>query len=329
MNTLRGTVKWGIIGAGDVCEKKSGPAFNKVPNSELVGVMRRNIEKARDYARRHNVPKFYDDAGSLLRDPEINAIYIATPPAFHEQYTLAALQAGKPVYVEKPVSLNQNSCLKMIQEQNKFKLPVSVAHYRRELPMFKKIKKIMHSGQLGKILLVTINTYQSPIENIIARSEDNWRINPELSGGGLFHDLAPHQLDLMCWYFGEPDRISGYSLNHGGNYKAPDFVCLNAIFRKDVNLSGVWAFSVHKNAVKEECEIIGEKGKLNFSFFRNPILYIHSEAGTEQVEFSVPENIQQPMIEQVVKFFRGEADNPCSLDDALASLKMMDATLGQ
>jgi len=329
MNTLRGTVKWGIIGAGDVCEKKSGPAFNKVPNSELVGVMRRNIEKARDYARRHNVPKFYDDAGSLLRDPEINAIYIATPPAFHEQYTLAALQAGKPVYVEKPVSLNQNSCLKMIQEQNKFKLPVSVAHYRRELPMFKKIKKIMHSGQLGKILLVTINTYQSPIENIIAKSEDNWRINPELSGGGLFHDLAPHQLDLMCWYFGEPDRISGYSLNHGGNYKAPDFVCLNAIFRKDVNLSGVWAFSVHKNAVKEECEIIGEKGKLNFSFFRNPILYIHSEAGTEQVEFSVPENIQQPMIEQVVKFFRGEADNPCSLDDALASLKMMDATLGQ
>ena len=107
-------INWGIIGCGDVAEVKSGPAFNKVKNSSLVAVMRRNSEKAKDYARRHNVPKWYVDANALINDPDVNAIYIATPPSSHEQYTIAALQAGKPVYVEKPMSVNSGSAVNMM-----------------------------------------------------------------------------------------------------------------------------------------------------------------------------------------------------------------------
>ncbi len=99
-------INWGIIGCGDVTEVKSGPAFNKVKNSALVAVMRRDAAKAEDYAKRHNVPKWYTDANSLINDPDINAIYVATPPSSHEAYSIAALQAGKPVYVEKPMSMN-------------------------------------------------------------------------------------------------------------------------------------------------------------------------------------------------------------------------------
>src|SRR4029079_2162368 len=106
-------INWGIIGCGDVTEIKSGPAFNKVKNSSLVAVMRRNAEKAKDYAYRHKVPKWYADATSLINDPEVSAIYIATPPSSHEEYTLAALQAGKPVYVEKPMSVNAASAVRM------------------------------------------------------------------------------------------------------------------------------------------------------------------------------------------------------------------------
>src|SRR6266481_1427478 len=102
-------INWGIIGSGDVTEIKSGPAFNKVKNSALVAVMRRNEEKVKDYALRHNVPKWYTDAGSLINDTDVNAIYIATPPSSHEEYTMAALEAGKPVYVEKPMALNAAS----------------------------------------------------------------------------------------------------------------------------------------------------------------------------------------------------------------------------
>src|SRR5688572_4356132 len=108
-------INWGIIGCGDVTELKSGPAFNKVNNSALVAVMRRDADKAADYARRHNVPRWYIDAAKLINDPEVNAIYIATPPNSHEAYTIDAINAGKPVYVEKPIALNASLALNMIK----------------------------------------------------------------------------------------------------------------------------------------------------------------------------------------------------------------------
>jgi predicted dehydrogenase len=104
------TIKWGIIGCGDVTEVKSGPAFQKADNSELVAVMRRNGELAKDYARRHNVPKWYNNADHLINDPDVNAVYIATPPSTHNEYTLKVAAAGKPVYVEKPMAMNRDEC---------------------------------------------------------------------------------------------------------------------------------------------------------------------------------------------------------------------------
>lgn len=327
MKIISGPVKWGIIGVGDVCEKKSGPAFQKAPDSQLVAVMRRDAAKAKDYAARHKVPKYYSNADDLINDPDINAIYIATPPVFHEEFTIAALKAGKPVYVEKPVTLNSNSCLKMIEAEKQYDLPVSVAHYRRGLPLFNKVKEILDSGLLGKILFATIHTFQTPKANLIAVSEDNWRINPAISGGGLFHDLAPHQLDIMYWYFGNPLQMNGVSANQGEEYDAPDLIHLDVRFEKNIHLIGAWSFSVHESVEKERCEIVGINGKIAFSFFRDPVLEIHTDGGMKKLEFPVPEHIQQPMIERVVQYFRGKAPNPCSLSDALESLKMMDATL--
>src|SRR5258708_7472019 len=136
-------IRWGIIGCGDVTEVKSGPAFNKVPGSSLVAVMRRDAAKAKDYAERHGVPKWYADAAQLINDPDINAIYVATPPGYHEAYTIAALQAGQPVYVEKPMSIDTASCLRMQAVAEATQVKLSVAHYRRALPMFLTIKHLL------------------------------------------------------------------------------------------------------------------------------------------------------------------------------------------
>ena len=116
-------INWGIIGCGDVTEIKSGPAFNKVPNSSLVAVMRRDAAKAADYAERHEIANWYNDAAKLINDPKVNAIYIATPPDSHEAYALAAMNAGKPVYVEKPMALNyaaaKNMAAVAVEKKNK------------------------------------------------------------------------------------------------------------------------------------------------------------------------------------------------------------------
>src|SRR6185369_11841124 len=149
-----GKIKWGIIGCGDVTEVKSGPAFNKVKNSELFAVMRRDAEKAKDYAQRHNVPKWYSDANQLIHDPEINAIYIATPPSSHEEYTMMAFNAGKPVYVEKPMSVDAASASRMVKVAKEKNLKLVIAHYRNAQPLFNRIKQLLNEKVIGNIRFV-------------------------------------------------------------------------------------------------------------------------------------------------------------------------------
>ncbi len=324
MKNIGQTVNWGIIGCGDVCEVKSGPAFNKVANSKLMAVMRRNVEKAKDFAQRHGVPNYYADAAELINDRAVNAIYIATPPSSHEAYVEMALKAGKPVYVEKPVTVNSASVERMIEMERRYDGKVSVAHYRRGLALFNKIKQLVNDRAIGKVKLILLRTLQPPSNKIIAQTDDNWRINPEISGGGLFHDLAPHQLDIMSWIFGPPQQIHVQAANQGKLYNAPDLTMVQLAFANDVYFNGVWDFNVAETATADACEIIGDKGSIHFSFFRVSKIELITDMGTAIFEMEYPINIQQPHINNVVKFFRGEGANPCTLEAALVTMRVMD-----
>ena len=324
MKNISGIVNWGIIGCGDVCEVKSGPAFNKVANSKLVAVMRRNFDKAKDFAKRHGVSNYYAEASELINDKEVNAIYIATPPSSHESYLEMALKAGKPVYVEKPVTVNSASVQRMMEMEKKYGGKVSVAHYRRGLALFNKVKQLIKDDAIGKVKLILLRTLQPPVSKIIIQTEDNWRIDPEISGGGLFHDLSPHQLDIMYWIFGTPQQAYVQAANQGKLYNAPDLTIAQIVFANDIYFNGVWNFNVTETAASESCEIIGDKGNIRFSFFRVSTIELMTSAGTEIFEMEYPVNIQQPHINNVVKFFRGEGANPCSLGEALVTMNVMD-----
>lgn len=328
MKKISGTVNWGIIGCGDVCEVKSGPAFNKVDSSKLVAVMRRNLDKAKDFAQRHGVPKYYADAADLINDAEVNAVYIATPPSSHEDYLEMSLKAGKPVYVEKPVTVNSVSLERMMEMEKQYDGNVSVAHYRRGLPLFNKIKQLVNDEAIGKVKLILLRTLQPQVSKIITQTEDNWRINPEISGGGLFHDLSPHQLDIMYWIFGTPQQVHMQAANQGKLYNAPDLTMVQIAFDNDIYFNGVWNFNVAETATGDSCEIIGDKGSIRFSFFRISTIELTTDAGRETFEPEYPVNIQQPHINNVVKFFRGEGSNPCSLEEALVTMKVMDKAAG-
>ena len=320
-----GTINWGIIGCGDVTEKKSGPAFGKVPNSLLSAVMRRDAEKAADYALRHGVERWYSDAGQLMNNTAINAIYIATPPSSHAEYAVTALSRGFNVYVEKPVTRNADEgrrIAKAVQRYPKQKLVV--AHYRRALPMFLKVKQLLDDRVVGDIRTVQIRMWQSRKPALVANVADNWRVQPKLSGGGYFHDLAPHQLDLMLFYFGEPQLYQGFSLNQSGANAADDHVCGQILFKNQVVVNGSWCFNVAENETADSCEIIGTKGKITFPFFGN---FISWKTDTEEqtLTFTHPEHIQQPFIEKIVRYFNDEGPNPCSIDEAIVLMDIMDA----
>lgn len=321
-------IRWGIIGCGDVTEIKSGPAFNKAKNSELVAVMRRNEGKVKDYARRHNVPKWYTDANALINDPDINAIYVATPPSSHEEYTLAAIAAGKPVYVEKPMSVNAIAAKNMADTAKKNNIKLSVAHYRRAQPLFKKIKQLVNENAIGNPLYARLELYKKPAtKEYLTAEHTGWRVDAAVAGGGLFNDLSPHQLDLMYYFFGETEKASGLSTNQGGVYKADDIVSGNILFKSRVIFNGLWCFNAPEE--KDNCEIVGTNGKINFSFFEHKPVVVTINGQTETLTFDPLPHVQQPMIEKVVEYFLDEGPNPDSGEEGVVVMQLIDKFTGR
>lgn len=317
------TINWGIIGCGNVTEIKSGPAFNKVPHSKLVAVMRRNAAKAADYAKRHHVLRWYDDANQLINDPEVNAIYIATPPSSHEEYALAAIAAGKPVYVEKPMALNYIAAKNMAAAATAKNVKLVVAHYRREWPMFKKLKELIVAQAIGYTSLVRLEFCKTPITPAqLADESIAWRINPAIAGGGIFNDLAPHQLDMLYYLFGPAKKINGIAANQSNQYNAHDIVAGNILFKNGIAFSGSWCFNAYEES--DHCEIIGTRGKLNFSFFKGGDIKMVTDEGTTNFNFETLQHVQQPMIEKTVKYFLGQADNPCKGNEGALSMRWME-----
>ncbi|CCH01439.1 oxidoreductase domain protein [Fibrella aestuarina BUZ 2] len=319
------SINWGIIGCGDVTEVKSGPAFNNVRGSALVAVMRRDAEKAADYARRHNVPTWYTDADALINDPAVNAVYVATPPDSHADYTIRALRAGKPVYVEKPMALNAVECGAMNRISRETGVPLFVAFYRRALPYFLKVKELVDSGAIGPIRHVSTQLNWPPADRELGLApQANWRVTPAVSGGGLFHDLAAHQFDFLEFLLGPIQTARGFARNQAGLYEADDMVVAAFTFASGVVGTGSWCFTVNPEQRLEQTTLVGARGTITFSFFENFVITVTTRSGTEILTVPFPDHVQQPLIESVVAALQGRGTCPSTGETGLRASLILD-----
>ena len=306
-------INWGFIGCGEVTEKKSGPAFNEVEGSQVVAVMSRSENKARSYAERHHIRKWYTDAQELIDDPDVNAIYIATPPSSHATFAFMAMRAGKPVYIEKPLAASYNDCIRINRISEQTGVPCFVAYYRRYLPYFQKVKEIIENGTIGKVINVQLR-FSVPPRDLDYKNEKElpWRLQPDIAGGGYFYDLAPHQIDLLQNIFGVITRAHGYPANRAHLYKAEDTVSACFFFENGVTGSGSWCFVGHESAKEDRIEVIGDKGSLSFSVFTyEPIVLITSE-GKQSITVPNPSYVQLPIIKHVIEHLQGIGHCECT-----------------
>lgn len=323
-------IGWGFIGCGEVTEKKSGPAFNEVPGSHVVAVMSRNAEKAESYAKRHNIKKWYTDPLELINDPEINAIYIATPPSSHATFAIMAMKAGKPVYIEKPLAASYEDCARINRISELTGVPCFVAYYRRYLPYFQKVKQIIQSGAIGTPANVQIR-FSVPPRDLDYKSNGSlpWRLQPDIAGGGYFYDLAPHQLDLIQDIFGVITRAHGYCSNMAKLYKAEDTISACFYFENGLPGSGSWCFVGHQSAKEDSIEVIGEKGMLSFSVYNySPIQLVTSE-GRSSIVVPNPPYVQLPIIRSVIEHLQGIGICECTSVSATPVNWVMDRILGK
>ena len=300
------TIRWGIIGCGDVCEKKSGPAFYKIEHSELNAVMRRDAVKVKDH-----VQKYYTDVQDIISDPDIDAIYVATPPNMHKEYSIKAMRAGKPVYVEKPMAMSYEECREMIVVARETGQKLFPAFYRRALPYFIQIKSLLEKQAIGDILLVTVSLNKT-------------RVDRQIAGEGYFYDLAPHTFDILDFLLGEIVDAKGFSANLAGFYDVKDTFSASFYFKSGIIGSGHWCFAVASNMERDIVEIIGTKGKIVFATFSFAPIRLETDSGVKIFEFILPEHIEQPLIQKVVDELRGVGSSPSTDESGARTARVMD-----
>lgn len=315
----RAVIRWGIIGCGDVTEVKSGPGFRHATGSQLVAVMRRDSAKAADYARRHGVPRWYDDADRLIADPEVDAVYVATPPGSHCDYALRAAAAGKPALVEKPMARHTPECDRMVAAFAAAGQKLFVAYYRRCLPRWEYVRELLVEGGIGRLTGVGYRVAAPKHTEPAA-----WRVRVEQAGAGHFLDLCSHGLDLLDWLTGPLADVRGQAANLASSHAAEDTV--SASFTTG-GVPGVLAANFAAGISEDLLILTGTKGELRTPLLGHEPLLLESAAGLQRRDFPPPPHVTQPLIQTVVDDLLGRDTSPSTGESARRTSAVMDAIL--
>lgn len=319
------TINWGILGCGDVTEVKSGPGFYKASNSRLEAVMRRDAEKARDYARRHGVPRWYSDAQALIDDPEVGAIYIATRPDTHRDYALRCAKAGKATLVEKPLGRTAKEATEIVDTFAKFGVPLFCAYYRRALPRFTQIKELIDGGHIGQLRFIRITQLQPEPPQDFDQHGVPWRYEPAVGGGGIFADMGSHEIDILDFFLGPIVRARGMAVNQARRYAAEDLVVGSFEFAAGAMASGLWCYSSRQQ--EDEIHIVGSEGEIRFACFSPSPIIITTQTGTRQLDLGDPAHVHQPLIQTIVDELNGQGHCPSTSASALRVNHIIDELL--
>lgn len=319
-------IRWGIIGCGNVTEKKSGPAYQKTEGFEIVAVMRRDAEKAADYAKRHNIKKYYSDADDLINDTEVDAVYIATPPDSHKLYALKVAKAGKPCCIEKPLAPDYTDCLKIVNAFDSKNIPLFTAYYRRSLPRFLQIKQWIDNGKIGNVRHVSWFLSKPTSATDISKVY-NWRTDVEIAPGGYFDDLASHGLDLFAYLLGDFVEVKGISLNQQKLYSANDAMAASWVHESGITGSGSWNFGTH---LREDLVCIyGSEGKISFSVFEEQPIVLETNSEKISLNIEHPENVQLFHVQNMRDDLFGKGRHPSRGNSGAHASWVMDVVLGK
>ncbi|MDP6506671.1 MAG: Gfo/Idh/MocA family oxidoreductase [Planctomycetota bacterium] len=250
-------LKWGLIGCGDVAEKKGGPALCQADGSTLVSVMSRSESKGSDFARRHGADRVYTSVEDLLSDEEANAIYVATPPHLHAEQTISAAEAGKHVLCEKPMAINVDECRNMVEAAAANDVQLMIAYYRRRFPAVVQMKKIIDDGLIGSpVLMRTQNAGRySPSSN-----PNSWRTDPSIAGGGFLWDIGSHRIDLLLHLMGDISEVSAIVETMTHDIPVEDSASLLVHFESGAHGLGLFHWNIPRGA--DEIEIGGTEGRI-------------------------------------------------------------------
>jgi predicted dehydrogenase len=296
-----GELCWGLIGCGDIARKRVAPALRDAAGSRLLAVNRRRTNLAAEFAREFGAARTHADWRDLIADPEINAVYVATPVVQHAEQTIAAAEAGKHVLCEKPMALDIDSCDRMIEAARANNVRLSVAYYRRFYPVRRRIAELIAGGTLGKPVVAQINAFER--YDRTADDPEPWRLNPAQSGGGPMMDFGSHRIEIFLSLLGEPRDVRGWS----GNVLFDDRDVEDTAGALLTFGGGVRAQLTVSHAAAEAQDTLDvylTEGSLHVPTLNQGELRIRDAAGERWESLPPHSNIHQPLVEDFIAAVR-------------------------
>ena len=291
-------LNWIVIGIGDIAARRVIPAIQAEPRSNLYGLVTRDSAKAAPYG-----VQAWDSLDRALADPEVNAVYVATPVFLHAPQSIASLRAGKHVLCEKPMAMNEAEARSMVQAAEESGCTFGVAYYRRSYPKLQRAKQLLDAGVIGKPVLAELTSHGWFGENKLSEQEGerNWLIDPAKAGGGPLYDVASHRIDVLNFLFGEPQRVSAHLSNAVHHYVVEDNATVIIDYAGGVR--GIVDVRWHSKVKRDECRIRGTEGEMDLTPLNGAALIY--PGGCENIPPHA--NLHYPMIENFVDAVLGQA----------------------
>lgn len=331
-------VNWGIIAAGGIARRRTLPAVNTVSNATVVGIMDRNTKILDEIAEEYKIKGIYTEEEELLKNPEIDAVYVASPVCFHKEQAIRVLRAEKNLLLEKPLAMNEDDAQEILLTASEVKKTAGVAMVMKHHPAHKKIKQLIAEGAIGNIV-----SCRAQINCWFPDMEGNWRQKKETAGGGALEDMGTHCIDILRYLLNdEVEWVFGDIETKTFGYEVDDSADCILHMKKGATCYIDAHFNIPDEAAHGMLEIYGTKGSIlakgtigqdgQGEVFLNQCgmdkydsSQVRKENGLGQkIEYS-KENIYGAQIEEFSAAVLGESEVMTSIEDAMNTVKIIDA----
>lgn len=251
-------VKWGVVGAGGIADRRTIPGMMLANNAELVAVMEINMELAEKLRAKYNAKYAYDNAMDLINNPEVEAVYIASPVLNHVEPAIACARAGKHLLCEKPIAISTDLGYQVIEECKKAGIKAATGFMMRYGAYHMAMKKLIEEGKLGQIV-----TARAQFTCWYPEIPGAWRQDKKQSGGGALMDLGVHCIDLLEYITGaKAESVSAFVDTKTFKYNVDDTA--NLMIRFSNGMTGYVDnnFNIPDAAAKCRLEFYGTRGSI-------------------------------------------------------------------
>lgn len=315
-------VRWGLVGCGDIAEKRVAAALASAKGSALVAVARRRADLAAEFAARHGAKRWHADWRDLLEDDDVDAVYIATPVNLHVEQAVAAAEAGKHVLCEKPMALSPAECERMLAAARSHGVRLGVAYYRHHYPIVARMRELIASGEIGRPVLAIVQAFE--MFDPAPGHPRAWLLKQDQAGGGPMFDFGCHRIEVLLDLLGPVATVRGFPVNVRFDNREVEDTCTAQLGFA----SGAQATLVVSHAAlepRDSLEIFGTTGSVHVDVLNGGSVRIVAERGARDEQHRPHPNLHQPLIEDFVDAIRNGREPAVTGEIGLAVARIVDA----